>query len=412
MKPPTVLALTLTFALSVALTAAQDPPFTMPRATTVVAREVRTLASAVTDDRKFKGGVISPRILIDNPYLDPGDPFFNIPRQIACLPDGAVAVASTAKLHAGGRFSGTPYASGIWRIAPDGAITALAARPNAARGRDALCGGPLASTSFEPDIRPMSVAPDGSLLFGVEATVLRLTGDGNLQHLPGSQVACSGSAAPKLSARFQSAEAAAQDPAGNVWVADHRACTLSRVAPDGALTTVLGPETMCPADAPERWIRGEFMTWDAVHDELVMSGTVTWLKSPKQNVYSMVYRVRPDGAPRRVFFGVKAGRAGQPVDGISGLALDAAGAIHIGAGLVRGSGYQVLRLNEATGTGVVVAGAARLDDMNQRDGPAKEAFFGTIRSMCFDPGGTLYLNDANHVIRKLTPAGAVTTWAF
>jgi len=221
---------------------------------------------------------------------------------------------------------------------------------------------------------------------------------------------CTG--APKVPARFESAEAAAQDPDGNVWVADHRACTLSRVAPDGTLTKVLGPETMCPADLPEQWIRGEFMMWDTVHGELVMSGTVTWLKSPKQNIYSMVHRVRPDGTIRRVFFGVKAGRAGQPVDGISGLALDRAGTIHIGGGLVRASGYQVLRLNESTSTGTVVAGAARVDDMNQRDGPAKEAFFGTIRSMCFDPGGTLYLNDAKHVIRKLTPAGTVSTWAF
>ena len=32
--------------------------------------------------------------------------------------------------------------------------------------------------------------------------------------------------------------------------------------------------------------------------------------------------------------------------------------------------------------------------------------------MCLSPDGTLYLNDATNVIRKLTPALQVTTWAF
>ncbi len=28
------------------------------------------------------------------------------------------------------------------------------------------------------------------------------------------------------------------------------------------------------------------------------------------------------------------------------------------------------------------------------------------------PDGTLYINDGTHLIRKLTAAGQVTTWAF
>jgi hypothetical protein len=28
------------------------------------------------------------------------------------------------------------------------------------------------------------------------------------------------------------------------------------------------------------------------------------------------------------------------------------------------------------------------------------------------PDGTLFMNDKNNVIRKLTPAGRLTTWAF
>ncbi len=42
----------------------------------------------------------------------------------------------------------------------------------------------------------------------------------------------------------------------------------------------------------------------------------------------------------------------------------------------------------------------------------KQANFGTIKGLCFSPDGTLFVHDANHLIRKITPAGQVTTWAF
>lgn len=88
--------------------------------------------------------------------------------------------------------------------------------------------------------------------------------------------------------------------------------------------------------------------------------------------------------------------------------------------LYKGYGYEELgevkwlarRADEAKRTPVLVAGAMPPGDVNQGDGPAREAYFRTFRSMCFSPDGTLYINDASHVIRKLTPAGQVTTWAF
>lgn len=44
--------------------------------------------------------------------------------------------------------------------------------------------------------------------------------------------------------------------------------------------------------------------------------------------------------------------------------------------------------------------------------PPPQALFDRFRSMCMSPDGTLFMNDNNNVIRKLTPAGQVTTWAF
>jgi sugar lactone lactonase YvrE len=126
--------------------------------------------------------------------------------------------------------------------------------------------------------------------------------------------------------------------------------------------------------------------------------------------------VRPDGTPRRVFLGVKVGRSAPRVDGTSGLALDSKGTIYFGAGvpgLTGGGGaYQVMRLDETRGTPVLVAGAPRPTDVSLGDGPARQAYFGRFKSICLSPDDTLYVNDDNLVIRKLRPAGLVTTWAF
>lgn len=392
---------------------AEELSFVTPRVTTMVAKGVRTLAFDITDEQRFKGNIISPRVLLDNPYLDAADPFFNIPRQIACLKDGSVVVASTAKLHKEGRFKGNPYASGFWRIASDGAITALTAKHLIMEGSAYYppCGLPFEKTSLNADVRPMTVAPDGSLLFGYGSEVRRLHPDGRLEPVPNRREACAREPPkPPPGLTFKAPEAAVEDPRGNVWVSD--GCQLHRLGPDGSATEVLGKAKLCPAGEPQDYVRGEFLAWDSVHDELVMSGTQLWQKAPKSNVYSMIHRVKPDGTVRRVFLGVKLGNKAPRVDGISGLALDEKGRIYVGGGITAGSGYQVLRIEEPQGKPTVVAGVPRPTDVTHGDGPARQAYFGTFRSMCFSPDGTLYLNDANHVIRKLTTKGQVTTWAF
>jgi hypothetical protein len=63
-------------------------------------------------------------------------------------------------------------------------------------------------------------------------------------------------------------------------------------------------------------------------------------------------------------------------------------------------------------TPVLVAGAPLPSNVNHDDGPARQAHFERFRSMCISPDGTFFISDKNKVIRKLTPAGQVTTWAF
>lgn len=395
--------------------------FVAPQATTRLAGDVRRLR-APPGTTPWRGNVISMRIEIDNPYLDPADRFFGVMRRMACLADGSVAVAAHAKTQPDGYMKGNPYATGIWRIAPDGTITALGgARHTITEGRHPFCGVALARSGLNTDhVGPLATAADGSLVFpyapawgfGRNAAVLRLTPDARLEPVPDDSQTCAAAPALPATQRFKSVDSAARDPQGNTYVWDRGACTLQRVAVDGTTGVVLSPEQACPAGKPENIFRADAMVWDAARGELVAGGDLLWLKSPDADNYSTIWRVRPDGALRRVFLARKTGKTPQQVDGIGGLALDAKGTVYFGAGIAHGSGSQIMRLDESSGRAVPVGGAPAPTGVNHGDGPLRRAHFARVAGLCFAPDGTLFVHEGTSLVRKVTPAGNVTTWAF
>ncbi len=393
---------------------AEETNFVAPSATTRISDTPRVFSTDIRDDKRFKS-VVSPRIVIDNPYLDPADPFFNIPRAMACTADGGLVVASTAKISQSGRTAGTPFASGFWRIAADGAITALAAKHTAGERNQSypICDVTFAKSRLTPEVPRMTVTADGGFLFPSEGVILKLTAAGRVELVPPGPQGC---APPGLSrdalARFKMPTAAVEDPRGAIWVADE--CRLTRVDPDGSATTILAGASVCPAGNPELWISMTDMQWDTAQDELVTSGTHYFDPVPKTNYYSTVWRISRDGGARRVYLGLRLGRtpSATRVDAISGLALDPQGRIHFGALINEGSGGQIRRLDEATGVATVVTGTSLPTNVSYGDGTVKQAYFGNIRGLCFAPNGTMFVHDASLVIRKVTKAGQVTTWAF
>ncbi len=158
---------------------AEELSFAAPRATTRISETPRTLTGDIRDPKRFKG-VVSPRIVVDNPYLDPVDPFFNIPRSMTCTADNGLIVASTAKIVPSGRLQGNPYASGFWRVSAEGAITAIVAKHTAVENSPRpVCGVSFANSRITPEIGPMTVTADGGLLFAANAGLdvfLKLTG--------------------------------------------------------------------------------------------------------------------------------------------------------------------------------------------------------------------------------------------
>lgn len=285
-------------------------------------------------------------------------------------------------------------------------------------GRDAGCGVSTGRSGLDPrNVGQVSVAADGSLVFpyqtgwasGRAARVLRVTAQGFVEPMPDDPQACAPRPPDAYRSTFKDVSSAALDAEGNVWAMD--GCRLLRVAPDGTVTTLLDGDRVCPREKTrDHWIAGSFMAWDAARGEMVMGGSI--ISAQPRDLFSTIWRVRPDGSFRRVYLARKVG-APPRIDGISALALNAKGTIHFGAGFATGSGHQILRLvDESTGRTEVVAGAPRPTDVKHADGPAKSAHFGTVMGLCFGPDGNLFVHDANHLIRKITPAGQVTTWAF
>ena len=90
--------------------------------------------------------------------------------------------------------------------------------------------------------------------------------------------------------------------------------------------------------------------------------------------------------------------------------LDRTGAIWIAQSFYgMDDGTRIVRV-EAGGRAVRVAGAPLPVNVDHADGPAQEALFGDVTSMCFDPQDCLLVHSRN-TIRKMTRDGRGTSWA-
>lgn len=150
-------------------------------------------------------------------------------------------------------------------------------------------------------------------------------------------------------ARFCQPCGVAFDAAGNVYVSDYYNYAIRKVSPDGAVTTLAG----CIGEAGSN-----------------------------------------DGTG-------SAARFDRPL----GLAVDGAGTVY-----VADSGSHLIRKVTAEGAVTTLAGSA--GNAGYADGTGREARFRSPSDVAVDAAGNVYVADVyNHAIRKISPAGAVTTLA-
>jgi len=368
------------------------------------------------------------QVTLSNPFLDSRAVFFVNSRSMQCSADGSLVVGGTAGLDKDRNFT----TEGFWRVAPSGAVTPLHVRRKNA-GNRGFCGVHYSQSrhgEFRTSNTRFSLTADGRLLFGTDMSVMQIDPDGTLRKLAGAPESCGdGYYSPsKLAglvdgpadvARFRNASTMAEDTQGNIWVNDQKGCALRKIAPDGQVSTVLGTERICAKGTkPEDFINMGHMAWDAANGELVTAGDYL---TPNQ-VFTTVWRIKPDGTVRRVYLATKVGPAKEmKVDGASALAVDAKGQIYIGSkdmALFMNT-RQLLRVTEPGG-GVVAVTGGRISkgdttDMMvaRRDGPSDRATFQGINSICMLADGTGYIFDLpSYTIRRMDRKGQWTTWAW
>jgi sugar lactone lactonase YvrE len=218
-----------------------------------------------------------------------------------------------------------------------------------------------------------------------------------------------------LAARFNFPTGVAVDSSGNVYVADSGNNTIRKVTPAGVVTTLAGRAESDPngasgdfpvggsADGTAKDARFRYPSGVAVDNE----GNIYVGDSGNDSIR----KVTPAGIVTTL-----AGLAGSPgnADGLAsaarfsnpaGIAVDSSGNLY-----VADSGNNTVR--KVTPAGLVTTVAGRAGSHGSNDEKGSEARFYYPTAVTVDSGGNVYVADTgNYAIRKVTPEGMVTTLA-
>lgn len=309
---------------------------------------------------------------------------------------GGVATDSTGNIFVGDTFNHT-----IRRVTQAGVVSTLAGAAGVTGGTD----GAGAAARFRS---PSGLANDGSgniyVADTVNHTIRRMTPAGTVSTLAGLAGTSPGSVdGLGPAARFNFPSGVATDGAGNVYVADGNNSTVRKVTPAGLVITLAGSAgqrgSADGAGAAARFSSPSAVAVDGTGNVFVVDG-----------LNNTIRRITPAGVVST--FAGAAGVFGS-ADGVgaaasfwapSGLAIDGLGNLYV----VDSGNYTVRKITPAGVVGTL-AGAAGL--RGSADGIGAAARFQSPGNVTLDSAGNAYVTDGNHTVRKITPAGAVSTFA-
>ena len=255
---------------------------------------------------------------------------------------------------------------------------------------------------------PASVVFDASgnayVSDGRNHTVSMITPTGVVSTLAGSAGTSGSADGIGNAARFLLPDGIAVDAAGNVYVADSGNFTIRKITPAGVVTTFAGlARQFGSADgtgSAARFDRPRALALDAAGNLYVAdSDNYTIRKITPAGVVSTIAGLAKsmgniDG-PGNV------ARFNSP----QGIALDPAGNLYIA-----NTNGSTVRMISPAGNVTTLAGLAETE--GSADGTGSAARFDRPRGIAADAAGNVFIADlAGHTVRKITPAGVVTTLA-
>jgi sugar lactone lactonase YvrE len=285
----------------------------------------------------------------------------------------------------------------IRKISPHGTVSTLAGKA----GEMGHVNGTGSEARFA---HPLGVALDsnGNLIVsdGMSQTIRRVTPEGvvttvaGFPWLPGS---LDGHASI---ARFHGPAGVAVDADDNIYVADHYNHVIRRITPFGAVSTFAGAFGISGGDDGQGAEARFTLPLDVLLDNdgnlvvssyavrrITMDGVVTTIAGSE-------FGLGPDGK-----------RSGARFGSTLEMATDQDGNVY-----VSDTEYHTIRKVSPSGEVTTIAGAHGQE--GHRDGPAHQALFHWPIGLDVDRHGNIYVADfGNHVIRKISAAGEVTTIA-
>ncbi len=195
------------------------------------------------------------------------------------------------------------------------------------------------------------------------------------------------------------------DAQGNVFAADYDLHVIRRITPSGAVSTFAGQaSTAGNTDAmgtAARFNSPVGVVFDASGNLFVADwGNHTIRKITPAGLVSTYAGMA--GASGSADGTGTAARFNRP----AGLGIDAAGNLY----LADQTNRTIRKITPAGAVGAVTTLAGAVGQPGAVDGTGNAARFGAITGLCADAGGNVFVADrTSHTIRKITPAGVVTT---
>ncbi len=262
-------------------------------------------------------------------------------------------------------------------VTPAGVVSTLAGTPGLAGRNDGPGTAALLNTP-----RAIVLHSDGNLYVAEATGLSRVTRDGRVTGLVGT------------TAFPEGVFAIASDTAGTLLVSDP--WRILRLTLSGQTTLLFNSTDLWPSQRAAQV--GALARDSAGNIYAALNGALPDANSVMRN-QTRIYRIAPNGAVSTVADETN-GLAG--VGHINGLVLDSQGALYAAA-----SSGAVFRLS--SGQLSVYAGMA--GSVGARDGPAAQALFTNPLGLAFDGAGNLFVSEINNTIRRITPAGVVSTVA-
>jgi hypothetical protein len=301
----------------------------------------------------------------------------------------------------------------IRKITTGGVVTTLAGTAGMAGSTD----GTGAAARFN---EPYQLATDGAgtvyVADLIDNTIRKITPAGVVTTLAGTAGAIGSTDGTGAAARFNGPTGVGTDGAGNMYVADSYNNTIRKITPSGVVTTFAGT-ALVTGSADGTGSGASFYNPSGLTSDSDGSVYVA------DTFNDIIRKISPAGMVTTL-----AGTAGASgsTDGIgpearfflpSGVATDGAGNVYVAdSGVMHcgqgcgGYGNHVIRKITAAGMVTTFAGTAGM--FGSADGTGAAARFDVPQGAATDSAGNVYVADTyNHTIRKITPGAVVSTLA-